>query len=227
MSFAVAGIFSHEAGHGGSQARGMLIIGLTGSIGMGKSTCAAMFRDEGVPVHDSDAAVHDLYRGAAAPLIEAAFPGTVHDGIVDRPRLSQRVLGDRDALKTLERVVHPLVAADRDAFLSAATAKGERIVVFDIPLLFETGGERACDVICVVSASFDVQKQRVLGRPGMTEDKFLAIIAKQMPDEEKRRRAHFVIWSDRGFASARRQVKDLLRCVEAMPGSLARRSRSR
>jgi dephospho-CoA kinase len=190
----------------------MLVLGLTGSIGMGKSATAALFRAEGIRVYDADAAVHALYRGAAAPLIEAAFPGTVKDGAVDRTLLGARVLGDAAALKKLESIVHPLVGGVRDVFLTEARAAGAEIVVLDIPLLFETGGERTVDAVVLVSAP----KARVLARPGMTPEKFDAIMAKQMPDAEKRRRAHFIIDTGRGFRAAEIQVRAVLRAVSGM-----------
>ncbi|WP_363350499.1 dephospho-CoA kinase [Methylocystis echinoides] len=193
----------------------MLKIGLTGSIGMGKSTTAQMFRDAGAPVLDSDQIVHDLYRGAAVAPIEAAFPGVVVDGVVDRGRLAERVLGDPDALKRLEDIVHPLVWAARDAFLTEQEAKGARLVVYDVPLLFETGAEKSVDVIVVVSAPEDVQKARVLARPGMTAEKFAAILEKQVPDSEKRARADFVVRTDQGLDAARAQVQELLRTLAA------------
>jgi len=196
----------------------MLIIGLTGSIGMGKSTAAALFRAAGVPVHDADEAVHRLYRSEAAPLIEAAFPGTTATGVVDRAALGARVLGDPDAMRRLEAIIHPLVEADRRAFLARAAARGHGIVVFDVPLLFETGGERLCDLVVVVSAPADVQKARVMAREGMTEAKFLSMLARQMPDAEKRRRAHVVLQSGFGLESAARQIAALLRAVAGLPG---------
>lgn len=192
------------------------ILGLTGSIGMGKSATAAMFREAGVPVHDADAAVHALYAGEAAPLIEAAFPGTVVDGVVDRPALSARVLGDDAAMKRLEAIVHPLVAARKAAFLQRWA--GRPLVVLDVPLLFETGGEGRCDAVAVVSADAAVQRSRVLARPGMTPERFEAILARQVPDSHKRRRAHVVIDTGRGFEPARRQVVDLVRCLAGRPG---------
>jgi dephospho-CoA kinase len=195
----------------------MVILGLTGSIGMGKSATAQAFREAGVPVHDSDACVHALYRGAAVPLIEAAFPGSTADGAVDRPRLATMVLGDNAALARLEAIVHPLVGADRDAFVTAARAAGHKVVVLDIPLLFEIGGERDVDAVVVVTAPESVQKSRVLSRPGMTEARFQAILAKQVPDAEKRRRAHFLIETDRGFPAARREVSAILKAVSALP----------
>ncbi len=194
----------------------MLVLGLTGSIGMGKSVTAALFREAGVPVHDADAAVHRLYAGAAVAPIEAAFPGTTANGAVDRPRLASRVLNDAAALKRLEGIVHPLVQAAKAEFLAAARAAGHPIAVVDIPLLFETGGDAQVDAVVVVSAPAEIQRRRVLSRPGMTEDKFHAILAKQLPDAEKRKRAHFTIDSSRGVAAARRQVRDILRAAAAM-----------
>jgi dephospho-CoA kinase len=196
----------------------MMILGLTGSIGMGKSATAAMFRELGVPVHDSDAAVHALYAGRAAPLVEAAFPGTTRDGVVDRAALGARVIGDRAQMARLEAIVHPLVRAEEAAFLDAARARGARLVVLDIPLLFETGGDGRVDAVAVVSAPPEVQAARVLARPGMTVEKFQAILAKQTPDAEKRRRAHVVIDTSRGFDAARRQVRDLVRVFAGRGG---------
>jgi dephospho-CoA kinase len=193
----------------------VLVLGLTGSIGMGKSTTSAMFRSAGVPVHDSDRTVHDLYAGEATPLIEAAFPGTTRDGIVDRGLLSKQVIGQPEAMKRLEAIVHPLVR-DREAnFIQSCRARNCRIVLVDIPLLFETRNERMFDAIIVVSAPPDIQAARVLERPGMTRDKLDAILAKQVPDVEKRRRAHFVIDTGRGFHEAAAQVSAILRCLAA------------
>ncbi len=188
----------------------MIVIGLTGSIGMGKSTTARFFREAGVPVHDSDEAVHRLYAGKAAPLIEAAFPGTVKDGVVDRALLGSRILGDAAALKTVERIVHPLVRADADAFLAEHRAAGRKLAVLDIPLLFETGGEGRVDRIVVVSAPADIQRERVLARPGMSVEKFEAILAKQVPDAEKRKRADFVVESGGGLEAARAAVEAIV-----------------
>jgi dephospho-CoA kinase len=196
----------------------MLILGLTGSIGMGKSATANMFREAGVPVHDSDRAVHRLYEGEAVPAIEAAFPGVTAGGKVDREKLSAQVLGRPDAFKRLEAIVHPLVRQVSVRFLDEARARGARVVVLDIPLLFETRGERRVNAVVVVSAPADVQRARVLGRPGMTEEKFAAILAKQVPDAEKRRRAHFIVDTSRSFDSARAQVRGILRSVAAIPG---------
>ncbi|WP_424363866.1 dephospho-CoA kinase [Methylocystis parvus] len=188
----------------------MIRVGLTGSIGMGKSTTAEMFREAGVPVLDSDRIVHDLYRGAAVAPIEAAFPGVTVDGAIDRGRLAERVLRDPASLKKLEDIVHPLVWAARDQFLKDEEEKGTRIVVYDVPLLFETGAEKTVDAIVVVSAPEDVQKARVLARPGMTEEKFAAILAKQVPDAEKRARADFVVHTEKGLDAARAEVQAIL-----------------
>ena len=195
----------------------MLILGLTGSIGMGKSATAKMFADEGVPVHDADAAVHRLYEGEATPLIEAAFPGTTGGGKVDRTKLGQRVLGDEAAIARLERIVHPLVTQVRERFLAEAEASGAKVAVLDVPLLFETGGDARCDAVVAVSAPADVQKTRSFERPGMTEAKFAAILAKQMPDADKRARADFVVDTSKGFDAARAQVREILKAVATMP----------
>jgi dephospho-CoA kinase len=197
--------------------RRTFVLGLTGSIGMGKSTTARFFAEAGVPVHDADAVVHQLYEGEAVPAIEAAFPGTTADGRVDRTRLSERVVGDDAAMRRLEGIVHPLVRAAEERFLAAAEARGAPVAVLDIPLLFETGGDTRVDAVVVVSAPADVQRARALERPGMTEQKFTAIAAKQMPDAEKRRRADFVVDSSRGFDSARAQVRAILDAVAIMP----------
>ncbi len=193
----------------------MLCVGLTGSIGMGKSTTAEMFRAEGVAVLDSDQIVHDLYKGPAAAEIESAFPGVVIDGAVDRLRLAARVLNDPAALKRLEAIVHPMVWAARDALVEERKKKGDRIVVFDIPLLFETGAEKDFDAIVVVTAPEDVQKTRVLAREGMTAEKFASILAKQTPDREKRARADFVVHTDKGLDAAREEVRDILKALKA------------
>jgi dephospho-CoA kinase len=197
--------------------RRTFVLGLTGSIGMGKSTTARFFAEAGVPVHDADAVVHRLYEGEAVPAIEAAFPGTTAVGRVDRARLSERVVGDDAAMRRLEGIVHPLVRAAEESFLAAAEARGAPVAVLDIPLLFETGGDARVDAVVVVSAPADVQRARALERPGMTEQKFTAIAAKQMPDAEKRRRADFVVDSSRGFDSARAQVRAILDAVANMP----------
>ncbi|HVV60178.1 MAG TPA: dephospho-CoA kinase [Pseudolabrys sp.] len=192
----------------------MFILGLTGSIGMGKSTTAKFFAEEGVPVHDADAAVHRLYEGEAVAAIEAAFPGSTHGGKVDRDKLSRQVVGNAAALKKLEAIVHPLVRKSEERFL-AENAQAP-VVVLDIPLLYETGGENRCDAVVVVSAPAEVQRQRVFERPGMTAEKLDALIAKQVPDEEKRRRADFIVDSGKGFDSARAQVREILKSVAKM-----------
>jgi len=195
----------------------MFILGLTGSLGMGKSATAKMFAEQGVPVHDADAVVHRLYEAEATPLIEAAFPGTTARGRVDRDKLGQRVLGDTAAVKKLEAIVHPLVRTAETRFLAEAERNGASVAVLDIPLLFETGGEKRCDAVVVVSAPPDVQRDRVAERSGMTEQKFAAILAKQMPDADKRARADFVVDTSKGFDAARAQVRDILARVATMP----------
>jgi dephospho-CoA kinase len=195
----------------------MFILGLTGSIGMGKSATAKMFADEGVPVHDADAVVHKLYEGEATPLIEAAFPGTTQGGTVDRTRLGQRVLGDAAAIARLEQIVHPLVTQARERFLAEAERSGATIAVLDVPLLLETGGERRCDAVVVVSAPAEMQRARAFERPGMSDGKLSAILAKQMPDAEKRGRADFVVDTSLGFDAARAQVREILKAVAKMP----------
>jgi len=195
----------------------MFILGLTGSLGMGKSVTARFFAEQGVPVHDADAVVHRLYEGAAAAAIEAAFPGTTAGGKVDRDKLTARVLRDGAALKRLEAIVHPLVQEAERRLLAEAEARGEKVAVLDIPLLFETGGEKRVDAVVVVSAPPEVQRARVLERPGMTVEKLEAILAKQMPDDEKRRRADFIVDTSRGFEAARAEVRAILDAVATMP----------
>jgi len=195
----------------------MFIIGLTGSIGMGKSTAAKFFADAGVPVHDADAAVHKLYEGEAVAPIEQAFPGVTSGGKVDRDKLAARVLSDPAALARLEAIVHPLVRAASDRFLAEAKQNGAPVVVLDIPLLFETKGEDRVDAIVVVSAPADVQRARMLARPGMTPEKFEAILRKQMPDAEKRARADFIVDSSQGLDFARAQVHAILQQVATRP----------
>jgi dephospho-CoA kinase len=195
----------------------MFVLGLTGSLGMGKSATAKMFAEEGVPVHDADAAVHRLYEGEAVAAIEAAFPGTTADGKVDRGKLGQRVLGDDAAIARLEQIVHPLVRQSTQKFLAQAERDGAPVTVLDIPLLFETGAEARCDAVVVVSAPAEVQRARAFERPGMTEAKFQAILAKQMPDADKRARADFIVDSGHGFDHARAQVREILRKVASMP----------
>jgi dephospho-CoA kinase len=189
----------------------MIVLGLTGSVGMGKSTVAKMFADEGIPVFDADATVHRLYEGEAAPLIENAFPGTTVQGQVDRERLSAEVVGDKTALAKLESIVHPLVQKARKAFLIQAEKSGAKIAVFDIPLLLEGKGDPQVNKIVVVTAPSDVQKSRVFERSGMTEEKFAAILARQLPDSEKRRRADFIIDTSRGIDAARSDVRIILK----------------
>ncbi len=204
------------------------ILGLTGSIGMGKSATAGLFRRLGVPVHDADAAVHALYAGEAAPLVEAAFPGTAPDGVVDRAKLGPVVLGSPDAMRRLEAIVHPLVRRDEALFLRRALSERQPVAVLDVPLLFETGGDGRCDAVAVVTAPAAVQAARVLARPGMDPGKLAAILAKQMPDGEKRRRAHFLVETGSGFPRAERGVSDILRALAGRPGRvLAGRLRER
>ena len=204
----------------------MILIGLTGSIGMGKSTTAAMFRDAGVPVYDADAAVHDLYDkgGAAVGPVGKAFPGTVKDGRVDREALRQAVLGDPEALKRLNAIVHPLVGRDRLGFFAKAEAEGADMVALDIPLLFETGGHANVDAVVVVSAPAEMQRERVLARPGMSVGRLDAILAQQMADAEKRARAHFVVDTSQGLEPARRQVAQI---IAAMRDPATRPARDR
>jgi dephospho-CoA kinase len=195
----------------------MFIIGLTGSVGMGKSTTARLFAEQGVPVHDADAVVHRLYEAEAAAAIEAAFPGATSRGKVDRSRLAALVLDDPAALKRLEAIVHPLVQAAEQELLAQAQARGESIAVLDIPLLFETGGDQRVDAVVVASAPVEVQQARVLARPGMTLEKLEALLRKQMPDAEKRRRADFIVDTAHGIDPARAQVRAILDAVATMP----------
>ena len=195
----------------------MIKLGLTGSIRMGKSTAAGFFADEGVPMHDADAVVHRLYEGAAVPAIEAAFPGTTVGGKVDRERLAARVLDDPPALAHLEAIIHPLVRREEEKFLTKAEAAGAKVAVLNVPLLFETGGDERCDAIVVVSAPAAVQRQRVMARPGMTEAKLASLIAKQLPDAEKRWRADFVVDTSGDFDSTRAQIRAILQKVAELP----------
>lgn len=188
----------------------MIRIGLTGSIGMGKSTTAMMFAERGVPVHDADACVHALYEGRGVPLISDAFPGTIVDGKVDRALLSKQVLGNPEAMKRLEDIVHPLVHEEEQVFLDLARMDGHSAVLMDIPLLFETGAETRVDVVVVVSADADIQRDRVLARDGMTEERFQAILETQVPDAEKRDRADFLIDTGQGLAIAGQRVDEIL-----------------
>ena len=195
----------------------MLIAGLTGSIAMGKSTIATMLNELGFPVFDADAAVRDYYAAEGAQVIEATFPGVVVDGVVDRERLGARVLSDDAAIRRLEAIVHPAVGERRAKFLEAARASGRRMAVLDIPLLFETGGEKRVDLVIVVSAKPEQQRARALARPGMTEDKFEAILARQTPDDEKRRRAQVVIDTSGTLEDSRAQVERLARALATAP----------
>ncbi|HEY6258621.1 MAG TPA: dephospho-CoA kinase [Xanthobacteraceae bacterium] len=195
----------------------MFILGLTGSLGMGKSTTAGFFAEAGVLVHDADAVVHGLYEGEAVAAIEAAFPGTTAAGKVDRIKLTAAVLDNPAALQRLEAIVHPLVRMAEARFLADAKARGAKVVVLDIPLLLETAGDARVDAIVVVSAPPETQRQRVLERPGMTPEKLDALLARQMADSEKRRRADFVVDTSRGFDAARAQVREILRAIATMP----------
>lgn len=195
----------------------MIILGLTGSIGMGKTTASTMFAEAGVPVYSADDAVHALYAGRAAPLIEAAFPGTVSNGKVDRTKLSASVLGKPEALKKLESIIHPLVHEEEAGFLAQARADSADIALLDIPLLFETGGNNRVDKVAVVSAPADIQRARVLARPGITEEKFAAILARQMPDAEKRARADFIIDSSGELEETRAQITAIIAELRGKP----------
>ena len=188
----------------------MIRLGLTGSIGMGKSVTAQMFRDEGIPVHDADQTVHDLYAGPSAELIDEAFPGVLLDGKVDRQRLSARVIHHPEAMAKLEAIIHPLVRLKEEAFLKEAERSGASLVVLDIPLLFETHAQLRVDKILVVTAPVETQRQRVLARPGMSPDKLKTILAKQMPDPQKRAKADYVINTGLGLDKAREEVRKLI-----------------
>lgn len=205
----------------------MITLGLTGSIGMGKSTTAAMFREAGIPVYDADAAVAEIYLkgGAAVAPLEAAFPGVTRDGAVDREALRQRVLGDDEAMARLNSVVHPLLGKDRVAFFAKATADQADLVVLDIPLLFETGGERNMDAVAVVSAPADMQRERVLAREGMTPERLDAILSRQTPDAEKRARADYVIDTGKGLEAAREQVTAVIADIRARAAAGTLKSR--
>ncbi|UWF58853.1 dephospho-CoA kinase [Brucella sp. 2716] len=200
----------------------MIILGLTGSIGMGKTTAAGMFAEAGVPVYSADDAVHRLYSGRAAPLIEAAFPGTVENGIVNREKLFKAVIGQPEAIKKLEAVVHPLVREEEDAFRREAEKSGAAIALVDIPLLFETGAEKRVDKVVVVSAPTDIQHTRVLARPGMTQEKLKAILVRQIPDAEKRSRADFVLDTSGSFDDLRRQIAEIITGLSGKPAAATR-----
>ena len=195
----------------------MLILGLTGSIGMGKSTTAKLFMEAGVPVYDADAAVHKIYEGEAAPAVEAAFPGTTVDGKVDRAKLSAKVVHDPAAIKQLEQIVHPMLGASRQKFLAEAERSGVPVVVMDIPLLFETGGEKRVDAVVVVTTSPESQRERILARGTMTHEALDAILARQLPDAEKRKRADFVVDTSHGLDPVRTRIRDILAEVVKMP----------
>lgn len=194
----------------------MFVLGLTGSIAMGKSTTARLFAEAGVPVHDADAIVHGLYEGEAVAAIESAFPGTTRDRKVDRAALGQRITGNADALRRLESIVHPLVRKSEARFLAKTETAGAKVAVLDIPLLFETGGEQRVDAVVVVSAPPQIQRARLLER-GMSANQLETLKSRQMPDDEKRRRADFVIDTSRGIESARAQVHDILTAVANRP----------
>jgi dephospho-CoA kinase len=195
----------------------MIILGLTGSIGMGKSTTAKLFAEAGVPVYDADAAVHMLYEGEAVPAIEAAFPGTTVNGKVDRNKLSARVVHDPAAIERLEQTVHPMLGASRQKFLEDAERSGAPVVVVDVPLLFETGGEKRVDAVVVVTTTPEIQRQRILARDNMTSEKLDAILARQLPDAEKRRRADFVVDTSDGTDPVRLRIRDILNEAVKMP----------
>src|ERR1700682_3194018 len=195
----------------------MIILGLTGSIGMGQTPTAKLFAEAGVPVYDADAAVHILYEGEAAPAIEAAFPGTTVNGKVDRNKLSAHVVHDPAAIKRLEQIVHPMLGASRQKFLDDAERSGAPVAVVDVPLLFETGGEKRVDAVVVVTTTPEIQRQRILARDNMTSEKLDAILARQLPDAEKRRRADFVVDTSHGLDPVRTRIRDILTEADRMP----------
>lgn len=195
----------------------MIILGLTGSIGMGKSTTAKLFAEAGVPVYDADATVHKIYQGEAAPAIEAAFPGTTSDGKVDRAKLSAKVVHDPAAMQRLEQIVHPMLRGYHRKFLDDAEQGGAPVVVMDVPLLFETGGEKRVDAVVVVTTAPEVQRERILARGTMTAETLDAILARQTPDAEKRRRADFVVDTSHGLDPVRARIRDILAEVVKMP----------
>ncbi len=195
----------------------MIILGLTGSIGMGKSTTAKLFAEAGVPVYDADATVHHLYEGEAAPAIEAAFPGTTVGGKVDRTRLSAQVVHDPSAMRRLEQIVHPMLGASRQKFLDDAEQSGAPVAVVDVPLLFETGGETRVDAVVVVTTTPEIQRERILARDNMTGEKLDAILARQLPDTEKRKRADFVVDTSHGLDPVRVRIRDILAQAGKMP----------
>jgi dephospho-CoA kinase len=195
----------------------MIILGLTGSIGMGKSTTAKLFAEAGVPVYDADATVHRIYQGEAAPAIEAAFPGTTVDGKVDRVRLSAQVVHDPAAMKRLEQIVHPMLRSYHQKFIDDAEQAGAPVAVIDVPLLYETGGEKRVDAVVVVTTAAEIQRQRILERDNMTSEKLDAILARQLPDAEKRRRADFVVDTSDGLDPVRARIRDILDQAVKMP----------
>jgi dephospho-CoA kinase len=195
----------------------MIILGLTGSIGMGKSTTAKLFTEAGVPVYDADATVHMVYEGEAAPAIEAAFPGTTVGGKVDRAKLSAQVVHDAAAMKRLEGIVHPMLRAYHQKFLDEAEQSGAPVAVVDVPLLYETGGEKRVDAVVVVTTSPEVQRERILARDNMTAEKLDAILARQLPDAEKRKRADFIVDTSHGLDPVRARIRDILQEAGKMP----------
>jgi dephospho-CoA kinase len=195
----------------------MIILGLTGSIGMGKSTTAKLFAEAGVPVYDADATVHMIYEGEAAPAIEAAFPGTTSGGKVDRAKLSAQVVHDADAIRRLEGIVHPMLRIHHQRFLDEAEQSGAPVAVVDVPLLYETGGEKRVDAVVVVTTSPEAQRERILARDNMTAEKLDAILARQLPDAEKRRRADFIVDTSRGLDPVRVRIRDILQQAGKMP----------
>src|ERR1700716_1626665 len=195
----------------------MLLLGLTGSIGIGKSTAAKLFAEAGVPVYDADATVHTLYEGEAVPAIEAAFPGTTADGKGDRNKLSARVVHDPAAIRQLEQIVHPMLGASRQKFLDDAERSGAPVAVVDVPLLFETGGEKRVDAVVVVTTTPENQRQRILARENMTGEKLDAILARQLPDAEKRKRADFVVDTSHGVDPVRARIRDILDQAAKLP----------
>jgi dephospho-CoA kinase len=195
----------------------MLVLGLTGSIGMGKSTTAKLFLEAGVPVYDADATVHKIYEGEAASVIEAAFPGTTVNGKVDREKLSAKVVHDTAAMKRLEEIVHPMLHVYRRAFLEQAERSGAAVAVVDVPLLFETGGEQDVDAVVVVTTTPDIQRKRIMARNNMTSEKLEAILARQLPDAEKRTRADFVVDTSHGLDHVRAQIPEILAAAAKMP----------
>jgi dephospho-CoA kinase len=195
----------------------MLLLGLTGSIGMGKSTTAKLFAEAGVPVYDADATVHRVYEGEAAPAMEAAFPGSTRNGKVDRQKLSAMVVNNPEAMTRLEKIVHPMLRSHQQKFLSDAEKSGAQVAVLDIPLLFETGGENRVDAVVVVTTTPDIQRARILERENMTPDKLEAILARQLPDAEKRKRADFIVDTGHGLEPVRERIREILAEAVKMP----------